>query len=91
MVSPGSGQERRKFGELDLGSVQKLIPVLAGVPSGQMRSPREGVYPMRYSTDPETPSLASMAGLGDCRGGSVAVSHPGVGRKKALAYTCLAA
>jgi len=33
------------------GSVQKLLPVLAGAPPGQMRGPREGVYPLRYSTD----------------------------------------
>jgi len=34
-----------------LGSVQKSLPILAGAPPGQMQGPREGVYPLRYSTD----------------------------------------
>ncbi|HSA03557.1 MAG TPA: hypothetical protein P5055_22755, partial [Candidatus Paceibacterota bacterium] len=38
--------------------MQKLIPVLAGAPPGQMRGPREGVYPLRYSTDRGTKQMA---------------------------------
>ena len=38
--------------------MQKLLPLLAGAPPGQMRGPREGVYPLRYSTDRGTKQMA---------------------------------
>jgi len=41
-----------------LGSVQKLLPILAGAPPGQMRGPGEGVYPLRYSTVRGTKQMA---------------------------------